>query len=68
MPYLVHVFGEDCLNQPMIEWPVITTCDIAECFPDDVEEICRAIQSIEDDGEYVIGGGAAPIFRLVAVG
>jgi hypothetical protein len=64
---MVHVYGEDCLNQPINEWPLIATCDIAECFPDDDAETQFAITLIENDGAYLVGGGAAPIFRLIAV-
>jgi len=48
-------------------WDFESQCDVAECFPDDPESVAHACAALARDGVFVIGGGAAPLFRLVLV-
>lgn len=40
---------------------------IEECFPDDPHETARAKLFLNISGEYIAGGGAAPLMLLVKV-
>ena len=48
-------------------WVFETQCDVEECFPDDAQALTEAMTTLERDGEYVTGGGAAPIFKIRTV-
>lgn len=40
-------------------------CDHSECFPDDLESAAEALHRLRLDGFHIVGGGAAPLVRLV---
>jgi hypothetical protein len=41
-------------------------CDLGECFPDqDDQEYYAARAELDNNGEYIGGGGAAPTFKIV---
>ena len=45
-------------------WQFEATCQLSECFPDDAGSITEAIAAIDQDGEYISGGGAATNFKI----
>ena len=45
---------------------IATDVLLDECFPDDPEAVALAIVEIRRDGQCITGGGAAPLFRIVA--
>jgi len=38
--------------------------DLRDCFPDDDEEMQRALRELANAGRYWTGGGAAPLVLL----
>jgi hypothetical protein len=38
--------------------------DLASCYPDNLEQATIAERELRDFGEFIDGGGAAPMFRL----
>lgn len=42
-------------------------CELAECFPDDVDGLQAALLEIEVFGATMVGGGAAPLVMLERV-
>lgn len=39
-------------------------CDIAECFPNDIDEAIRVRAELEENGYAWVGGGAAALYML----
>lgn len=48
------------------EWVKKEPCTLGECFPEESEMVAEAAAAIVATGEYVGGGGAAPLFKLEA--
>ena len=40
-------------------------CDVAECFPDDDDELRAALRELSTVGRYWAGGGASPLTLLM---
>jgi hypothetical protein len=50
------------------EWIAKEVCSLEECFPSEPEMVLEARASIYSLGVYFGGGGAAPEWKLEAVG
>ncbi len=44
---------------------VAANVTIESCFPDDPDAVCLAQEDLGNYGEAIVGGGAAPILRIV---